>query len=284
MGLYLRPEMIEEAVAALARTPLTILAGGTDFYPARVGKPLAEDLLDVTGIAALRGIAEAEDHIRIGAATTWSEVIAAPLPPWFDGLKRAAREVGGAQIQNAGTVAGNLCNASPAADGVPALMALDAAVELVSRRGSRRLALPDFILGNRRTARRPDELVAAIRVPKPGRPARASFLKLGARKYLVISIVMVAAVIEEEAGRVAASRVAVGSCAVTARRLPALEAALCGRPLTPALGAMPTAEHLAPLTPIDDVRGTAAYRRDAAVTLIRRALDELVSGFAGIPS
>ena len=275
MGLYLRPTDLADALAALAESPLTVLAGGTDFYPARVGRPLEDDILDITALAPLRGIGDAGDHLRIGATTSWSDVIAAPLPGWCDGLKLAAREVGGVQIQNAGTVAGNLCNASPAADGIPALLALDAAVELASRRGRRVLPLADFVTGNRRTARRADELMTAVLVPKPRHPARGTFAKLGARKYLVISIVMSAAVLEIEAGRVAAARVAVGACSEVARRLPALEAALVGRPCAAGLGRAVGAAHLAPLSPIDDVRGTAAYRSDAARTLVARMLESL---------
>jgi CO/xanthine dehydrogenase FAD-binding subunit len=277
MGLYLRPTDLAEALAALAQSPLTVLAGGTDFYPARVGRPLDDDILDIGALATLRGVADAGDHVRIGAATTWSDIVAAELPAWFAGLKLAAREVGGVQIQNAGTIAGNLCNASPAADGVPPLLALDAAVELASRRGKRVVPLGDFITGNRRTARRADELMTAVLVPRPHHAARAGFAKLGARKYLVISIVMAAAVLEVDAHRVAAARVAVGACSAVARRLPALEAALFGRPCAAGLGALVSEAHLAPLSPIDDVRGTAAYRRDAARTVVARLLDGLAS-------
>ena len=278
MPIYLRPETIDEALHALAGTPLTVIAGGTDFYPARVGKPLDDNVLDITRLRALRGISEQADGYRIGALTTWTDVIEARLPGWFDGLKMAAREVGGMQIQNSGTVAGNICNASPAADGVPPLMSLDASVELSAARGKRTVPLDAFITGNRRTVRAADEIVTAILVPKPKRPAAATFLKLGARRYLVISIAMVGAAVERAPdGTVAAARIAVGSCAAVARRLPALEAALLGRPLTPQLGAAVRPEHLAPLTPIDDVRGTADYRKDAALTLVRRALDQLGS-------
>jgi CO/xanthine dehydrogenase FAD-binding subunit len=130
------------------------------------------------------------------------------------------------------------------------------------------------VLGNRRTARRPDELVTAIRVRRPEGPARSAFRKLGARRYLVISIVMVAAVATfDAAGRIAAARVAVGACSPVPVRLGALEARLVGRHPDPAL--VEPAD-LDPLTPIDDVRGTAAYRRDAALTLVRRAVAELV--------
>ncbi|MBM3485082.1 MAG: xanthine dehydrogenase family protein subunit M [Alphaproteobacteria bacterium] len=276
MGFYLRPTAVEEAVRALGERPLAIVAGGTDFYPARVGRVVDEDVLDLSALAELRRIEDAGDHIRIGALVTWSGLIAADLPAWFRTLKLAAREVGGIQVQNAGTIAGNICNASPAADGVPALIALDAAVELASARGTRRVPLTEFIIGNRRTVRMPGELVTAIRIPKPSGVATSTFLKLGARRYLVISIVMVAAVIERAAdGTVGAARIAVGSCAPVARRLPLLEAALAGRPIGRALADVATARHLEPLAPIDDVRGTRDYRLDAALTLVRRALAEL---------
>jgi len=190
----------------------------------------------------------------------------------FDGLRAAARQVGGWQIQNAGTLVGNVCTASPAADGIPALLALDAAVVLDSAGGSRTLPLANFVLGPRQTARRADELVTALLVPD--RPAGSVFLKLGARRYLVISITMVAVTLQQDGtGRVRHARVAVGSCGPKAVRLPALETALLGAVPHPGL-VQP--EHLAPLSPISDVRATAAYRTDATLELLRRALD----GFA----
>ncbi len=280
MGLYLRPTDLAEALAALAESPMTVLAGGTDFYPARVGRALDDDILDITALASLSGIADAGDHFRIGATTRWSDIIAAELPNWFDGLKLAAREVGGVQIQNAGTIAGNLCNASPAADGVPPLLALDAAVELASRGGKRVLPLASFITGNHRTARAPQELLTAVLVPKPRCKARAGFAKLGARKYLVISIVVAAAVLEVAEGRIAAARIAVGACSPVAQRLRDLEGTLRGRRCAPGLGRTVEAVHLAGLAPIDDIRGTAVYRSDAARTLIARLLDDLAGAAA----
>ena len=277
MGSYLRPTELGDALRALgAHSPRAILAGGTDFYPARVGRTIDEDILDITALP-LGGIEERSDHWRIGALATWSELIAAPLPPCFDALKAAAREVGGAQIQNAGTVAGNLCNASPAADGVPPRLAMDAAVELASAGGERRVPLARFVTGNRKTARRADELVTAIRVPKPVPGTGSTFLKLGARRYLVISIVMVAATIEpDERNQIRRARIAVGACAPAAQRLGALESALNGLPIDARLATVVCAEHLAQaLAPIDDVRGSAQYRNDAALTLVRRALGEL---------
>jgi len=272
---YARPTRTDQALALLARCGQTILAGGTDFYPSRVGLAARDDVVDITALADLRGIEEREKDWRFGAATTWTEVIEGKLPPLFDGLKLAAREVGGMQIQNAGTVAGNLCNASPAADGVPALLALDASVELAAGQSRRTLPLDRFILGPRKTALRPGELAIAILVPKPAHPARSDFLKLGARKYLVISIAMVACVLEVEGGVVRSARIAVGSCSPVAVRLHELEQALAGKPLDRDLAAHARPEHLARLSPIDDVRASAEYRKDAALTLIRRSLERL---------
>jgi CO/xanthine dehydrogenase FAD-binding subunit len=278
MASYLRPTRLEEALEALASRPRVVLAGGTDYYPARVGRPLDDEVLDITALQALRAIIDEGKAWRIPALATWSDVIAADLPPLFDGLKRAAREVGGVQIQNAGTVCGNVCNASPAADGVPNLLVLDARVELTSASGGRQIAIGDFVTGNRRTERRPDELVTAILVPKPRSAAHSTFLKLGARRYLVISIVMVAAVVElGPDDTIVTARIAVGSCSAAAKRLPDLEHALAGRRLSPELADLVRPDQLAPLTPIDDVRGTASYRRDATLTLLRRALSELAA-------
>jgi CO/xanthine dehydrogenase FAD-binding subunit len=272
MPAYARPTRVDEALKVLAQGGCAVLAGGTDHYPARVGRAPDEDILDLTAIRELRGIAERRDHWRIGATTTWTEVIGAKLPPLFDCLKLAAREVGGLQIQNAGTMAGNLCNASPAADGVPPLLALNASVELASVQRRRTLPLAEFIAGSRKTALRADELLSAVLVPKPKHAARSHFLKVGARKYLVISIVMAAAVIERDGGIVRAARIAVGACSPVAKRLPDLEAALIGKRLS---GDLALAEHLAVLSPIDDVRGSAEYRNQAALVLVRRLLDEL---------
>lgn len=284
MGSYLRPSDLYEALQALATKPRAIVAGGTDYYPVRVGRPLDDDVLDITALPELRAIADQGDHTRIPALATWTDLIETPLPAHFAALKLAAREVGGVQIQNAGTLCGNLCNASPAADGVPPLLAVDASVELTSQAGRRILPLRDFILGNRRTALAANEIMTAILVPKPARPARSTFLKLGARKYLVISIVMVAVAIEETPDhRLAAARVAVGACSAAAQRLPELEAALAGKPIDARLGDVATDAHLGPLMPIDDIRATAAYRRDAALTLLRRSLASFAAPAGATP-
>jgi CO/xanthine dehydrogenase FAD-binding subunit len=270
MGRYLRPTSLPTALAALADGRPTILAGGTDHFPARVIHAPDEDVLDLSALPGLRAISRDDTHLTIPALATWSDLRDAVLPPAFDGIRAAAAQVGGRQVQNAATIVGNVCNASPAADSVPCLLALDAEVELASTVGTRRLALEEFVLGNRKTARRAGELVTGLRIPLPTVPARASFEKLGARKYLVISIVMVAAVAEFfPDGRIARARVAVGACSPVACRLPALEAALAGQTPGPELV---RPEHFASLAPIDDVRAPADYRRVAALELTRRAV------------
>lgn len=280
--MYLKPKTLDEAVSLLAAGGSQILAGGTDFYPALGDKLPQGTIVDVSALREIRGISIGADHIRIGGLTTWTEVIRTPLPHCFDALKAAAREVGSVQIQNRGTVAGNLCNASPAADGVPPLLALDAVVELVSAAGRRQMPLAEFIVGNRKTSLRPDEILSGILIPRTVENAASAFLKLGARRYLVISISMVAALIQsddtrrDDVGRVAEARVAVGSCSARARRLGDLEKELVGLPCAPGIGDAVTKAHLSPLSPIDDVRATAEYRHDASLVLVRRALEACV--------
>lgn len=279
MTAYALPHQLQDALSLLQNGDWQIIAGGTDVYPASADRPLRADMLDISRLNELKGIQHVQGGWRIGATTTWTEVVETDLPPAFDGLKAAAREVGSLQIQNAGTVAGNLCNASPAADGVPPLLTLNASVELSSLGGIRQLPLADFITGVRQTALRADEMVSAIIVPDVRPGARSSFIKLGARRYLVISIAMAAAVIDvDDAGMVAGACVAVGSCSPVARRLHSLERALIGQRADAAtLAAQVTDEHVAGLSPIADVRGSAEYRFDAAAELVRRALADAVA-------
>lgn len=274
MPEFVRPARLEEALERLSGGVWTVLAGGTDFYPARVGRAVSEPVMDVTAIRGLRGVETTADGFRIGALTTWTDILRADLPPAFDALKLAAREVGSVQIQNTGTVAGNLCNASPAADGVPPLLILEAEVELASAAGRRRMPLAGFIHGNRRTARRADELMVAVHVPRQAANGRSTFLKLGARKYLVISIVMVAARLARNGEGLTDAAIAVGACSAVAQRLPALERDMLDGALP---GDWPTPAHLEALSPIDDVRADAPYRRAAAAEAVRRA----VAGLGG---
>lgn len=270
---YVKPRTVEEAVAILAAGEARILSGGTDFYPALGDRVVRGAVVDVSALQDLRGVSSDSRYFRIGGLTTWSEIMRAPLPRSFDALKSAAREVGSVQIQNRGTVAGNLCNASPAADGVPPLLVLDAEVELTSQAGVRRMPLADFIVGNRKTCRKQDELLTAVLIPRTADDGKSVFLKLGARRYLVISISMVAVVVQEEDGKIRKARIAVGSCSAAAQRLNALEGHLAGVSMRDDLGAAVKPEHLSSLSPIDDVRATAEYRIDASLRLVRRALN-----------
>lgn len=278
MGYFL-PMSLEEAVQILAENDVSIVSGGTDFYPALADEQPKGPLLDLTRIASLKGITRTEKGWRFGAAVSWSEVARADLPASFNGLKTAARNVGALQIQNAGTIGGNLCNASPAADGVPPLLTLDAEVELTSSRGSRLLPLSDFITGVRRTALGKDEILTAVHIPAPPEEAVGSFLKLGSRSHLVISIAMVSALLwKDDANRVAGARIAVGACSPVAQRLPALEAALIGQPVDLLTRFDVSKAHLAPLSPISDMRASAEYRMDSAAILCRRAFVLAASG------
>lgn len=267
-------------MAALAAGDRRILSGGTDFYPAVGERIIREAVVDISALGELRGIQREPNRFRIGGLTTWTDIIRTPLPRCFDALKLAAREVGSVQIQNRGTVAGNLCNASPAADGVPPLLALDADVELLSKAGLRRMPLAEFLVGNRKTQRKADELLTAVLIPRTLEDAASVFLKLGARRYLVISISMVAVMVRVgDDGRTTEARVAVGSCSAVARRLHALERELEGTSMRNGLGTRVRPEHLASLSPIDDVRGTAEYRMDAALQLVQRALNTCVESY-----
>lgn len=271
---------MEDALASLSSYPAQILSGGTDFFPSVGQRTIRETVVDISGIRALRGITNTPEETRIGALTTWTDIIQSRLPRCFEALKEAAREIGSVQIQNRGTISGNLCNASPAADGVPPLLAMDADVELASCHGTRRMPLAEFIVGNRKTLRRGDELLTAVIVPRILDDASSSFLKLGARRYLVISISMVSAIVlVGGSGQVTEARVAVGSCSAVARRLHQLEDELVGMPADRNLEAQVRPEHLAVLSPIGDVRATAEYRRDASVKLVQRALSRCMEKY-----
>lgn len=277
MTNYARPNSLGEAIVLLSRGGWQILAGGTDVYPAIQTRQITRPVIDITRLHDLQGISVEAEGVRIGACTNWSVIANATLPPAMAALQQAARQVGGWQIQNSGTLGGNLCNASPAADGVPPLLVLEAEVELASASGTRRLPLSDFLTGPRQTAREVDELLVAVHVPATALAGRSSFLKLGARAYLVISIAMVAARVVMEGGRISGAALAVGACSATARRLPRIEAALVGRGLDDAAAAIRDEDVAAALSPMDDLRASAAYRAEAAAELLRRAVAEVTA-------
>ena len=269
---FLRAPDLDAAIDMLANGPCRILAGGTDVFPSLQDRPLIGRVLDISGITDLRRITQNDDHWSIGAAVNWRDVSRAALPPAFDGLKAAACEIGSWQIQNRATLVGNICNASPAADGVPALLTMDAAVQLRSSRGSRVIPLASFITGNRKTKRADDEIATAILVPKAAAAGQGYFYKLGARRYLVISIGMVAMrLLCDSQQKIAKIAIAVGACSEVATRLSDLEQHLSGQPLAGAAGTM-LPSHFAGLSPIDDVRAPASYRIDAVKEAVRRLI------------
>jgi N-methylhydantoinase B len=279
MIAYHRPATLEDALAIRARHDVVVIAGGTDIYPAHTarrawGEPTHKDVLDITAIPGLNRIEESAAGWRIGCLVTWTQLARAALPPLFDGIRAAAREVGGIQVQNRATLVGNLCTASPAGDGIPNLLALDAQVE-ISGATSRIVPLRDVITGYRATALRPDELIVALHIPRFDH-ARSRFEKLGARRYLVISIAMAAGVVAVKDGRITEARIAIGACSAVAQRLPELEAALFGVAQAEAQQ-VPEAAHLAGLSPIDDIRASAAYRRAAALEVVRDLLRGLAA-------
>ena len=265
-----RPETLQDALEALA-AGARVLAGGTDLY-AQPGSRLEGKVIDPARIPGLSGLTSGPDGIRIGALSSWSSIAEAEMPPALDALRQAARQIGGRQVQNMGTIGGNLCNASPAADGVPPLLVLGAEVELASTHGGRRMALTDFLIGARKVALRPEELLVAIHLPKASLTGRSAFEKLGARAHLVISIASVAVRLVVEQSQIVACQVAVGACSAVARRLSEVEAALLG-PVQMVLDRVDPTAVAAFLDPIDDIRATAAYRRQAAAQLVRRAVE-----------
>jgi len=243
---YLRPDNLEDALSALSEHPRTLLAGGTDFFPARVGKPITDNVLDLSGVESLRKIQQTADGFMLGGLTTWTDIIEAQLPPAFDGLKQAAKTIGGVQTQNAGTLVGNICNASPAADSVPNLLALEAQVQLQSVRETRMLPLEEFILGNRKTAKKADELISGIFIPQPELNESDEILNL---------------------------KIAVGACSPVAQRLRLLEQEAVGQKLK-SIKILPA--HFESLEPIDDIRATADYRKKVVPELLLRAIKGVI--------
>lgn len=273
--VYASPATLKAALALRANAAMTPLAGGTDLYPALANGARPEALLDLSRIEDFSPkIEPLQDAWLISPRITWTDIAEAALPPQFAGLQAAAIEVGGRQIQNRGTIVGNICNASPAADGAVALMALDSRMRLASVSGDRTVRLTDFILGNRQTDCRDDELVTGVEVSDWGVNSASAFSKLGGRRYLVISIAMAAvALAAGRDGRIERAGVVVGACGPRAARLAEVEDALVGMALEQAISPAIALGNIDALSPIDDVRGSAAYRLAAAPQLIATAAE-----------
>jgi len=269
---YERPERLNQALQLLKADNFRIIAGGTDYYPSLGDRVSDSPVLDVTAISELRNLTLDKAGLTIGSLCTWSDIARADLPVACRALQLASVEVGSVQIQNRATIAGNLCNASPAADGVPPLLCCDAMVKLASTEGSRTLPLAEFIQGNRQTELSAEEMLTSIFIPADSCRGQSDFLKLGARKYLVISIAMVATRLSIEHGVITDAAIAVGSCSEVATRLPDVETALVGQAAESLEIADRVSDHFNILKPIDDVRSSASYRHDASVVLVRRSL------------
>lgn len=287
----LMPQTLPEALKMLAEgaPEAAPLAGGTNLIvDLRSGRCHPAVLVNVAGLSELRGIRREDGHIVVGGGMTIAELMANPLIIKHGApLKQAAAVLASPLIRNRATIAGNLADASPAADTAPPLLVLDAEVELTSRSGTRCVPLQDFLVGVRQTLRRPEELLTAVRwpLPPPSPPraggsgggneggSAAAFYKIGLRKADAIAVVSVAVMVEYgDDGRCGQARIALGSVAPRPIRAHAAEDVLRGQPLTGEVIA--EAAHLSAeaTSPIDDVRGSANYRRRVAEALVRRLL------------
>ncbi|NMF89402.1 FAD binding domain-containing protein [Aromatoleum petrolei] len=279
---YAAPQSLDEALGILQQDEVTILAGGTDLMPqtkaGRIGfKPT---LMNIGRVAGLKGVTLDGQHLRIGALTTISELLRDPLiAQHAPVLAEACDHFASDQIRNAGTLGGNINNASPAGDTLVPLIVLDAEVELASKpNGSvttRRMPLAEFFTGPGRTKRAANELLTAVRIPlpKPGHVAR--FYKFGTRPALDISTISIGIAGIKRDGALTDTRVAFGAVAPTPVRAPRTEAALEGRRLN--AEAIEAAADAArdEVSPIDDVRASAWYRKELIHNMTRRMLDHV---------
>ena len=279
--MYYRPDKINEALDSLSREKLTIAAGCTDLLPSTQQDNLGDNILDISGIKSLRNIDFENGFRRIGSGVTWTDIVENNnLPNCYDMLKECSLQIGSQQIQNLGTIGGNLCNASPAADGVPCLLSLDASIELLSVNGKRVLKLEDFIKGSRKTELQNNEILSAILIPKEAEIGRSSFLKLGARKYLVISIAMIACKLNLKKDIISDIAISIGSCSAVAKRIKSLENLLIGKSIKDELTTIIlNYDYENYLSPINDIRGTNNYRLKASKVLVKDTIMQTINKF-----
>ncbi|PYQ73039.1 MAG: hypothetical protein DMG04_14950 [Acidobacteria bacterium] len=265
--MLLRPRSLEDALAMLRDEPtLTPLAGCTDLYVAlHFGTLKDTQFLDLWRLDRLRKIELRGGALSIGALATFTDLIRSTLVrKRLPMLAAAAREVGGVQIQNRGTIGGNVANASPAGDTLPVLAAADAVVVLQQAGGIRRVPFDGFYTGYRQTVRRPGELIVGIEIP-PVR-GRQFFRKVGTRAAQAISKIVMAGILGPATGSGRTARIALGSVAPTVVRVPRTEAALASGASIEAVQRTLMEE----IAPIDDLRSTAEYRRRVAANLLAR--------------
>jgi len=276
----LTPQTLPEALALLAElAPDAMpLAGGTNvIVELRDGHACPHTLVDVSKLRELRGIRRDDGHIVIGGGTTIAELLTDPLIAGHGlPLRQAAARLGNPLVRNRATVAGNLVNASPAADTAPPLIALGAEVELTSKARTRCVPLDEFMLGANKTLIQPDELMTAIRWPVPLARSAASFYKIGLRKADVCSVISAAVMVAwDENGRCQEARIAIGAAAPQPVRAREAEAALASQWLKADVIAQAAHQAAQATQPIDDIRGTAAYRRRMAEVIVRRLLTQI---------
>lgn len=276
---FLQPKTLPDALSMLAEDVMPIAGGTNVIADLRAEKHHPRALVDLSRLAELRGIRRENGHIVVGGGTTITELLREPLiAQYAPSLVQAARVFANPLIRNRATVAGNLVDASPAADTAPPLLALDAEAELVSREGTRRVPLAAFFTGVRATVRRPDELLTAVRFPATtdGGRRTTAFYKLGLRKADAISVVSVAvAVTFDDAGRCAQARIGLGAVAPQPIRATAAEELLAGEKLTPAVIAEAARRAGRATRPISDIRGSASYRREVTEVIVRRLLNAI---------
>jgi xanthine dehydrogenase iron-sulfur cluster and FAD-binding subunit A len=278
---YHQPTTFDEALHLRATLPdARLVAGGTDLVVEFTrGVRRSETVIDLTRVPGLKSVSLEDGILRIGALATHNDIVAsAECRDHAALLAEACWEVGAPQLRTRATVAGNLATASPANDTITPLIALGASVVLASVRGERELALADFYLGVRRTALDPDEIIREIRVPAMPEGWRGRFVKLGLRRAQAISVVNAAVVAHVEDGVVRETRIALGSVAPTIVRAAEAEAHLAGKPLDAAACAEAGRLAAAAISPIDDVRGSAAYRRATVANLVADALRQIADG------
>lgn len=280
MSEFLRPASLQEALALLhRRADCVVIAGGTDCMVASKHRQDAPAMIDLFGLPELCTIDEYAHGLRIGAAATYQSILAhALVRRRFPMLAMAVREIGAAQIQARGTMGGNIATSSPVGDTLPVLLALDAAVELASMAGIRKLPYRDFCTGYRKTALGSGELITAILLPWQPDDVAWMWRKVGTRRAQSISKVMFAGTARMSDGVVAESRLALGAVADRPIRARATEAVLIGQAPSAGLAERCREALAQELAPIDDLRSTASYRLTAAQNLIARFVLGLVRG------
>jgi CO/xanthine dehydrogenase FAD-binding subunit len=274
------PSSLDEAYEILTRQGprVKIIAGGTDLMVLMNARLLnAEAFVDIWGLDELAGISDEGDAIRIGALTTFTELIASPLIQlYMPAMVEASRTVGAIQIQNRGTIGGNIVNASPAGDSLPVLAAFDAEVELGSIRGVRRVGFNQFYNGYRSTVMAPDEVLLAARAPKLKPNEHSFFFKVGTRRAQAISKIVMAVKTETHGSTIDSINIGLGSVAPTVIRAIQTEAGLTNAVLNVATIEQARRTISSEISPITDVRSTEHYRRAITGNVLAKILYQLI--------